>query len=214
MVRELNKIPTLAWWIAEVILCVAVYCLLEGQAIIFGSLPTWVAAASIAGFVTIVAVLVLTKQYKYVYMPFLLVGGLCIQIGAADALSVPATAAGTIAMPTPAQLGSVIAWAMSAILVLGAIASVAAYPMLLSSPKRSSPTKRNAMTHTEPTNAVTLPAADLEHITKFIGTGPGKDVPSPVEMVKRGVLPLAYLDRFGQDSTYHVEIDAYKKGTI
>jgi hypothetical protein len=203
MVRELNKIPTLAWWIAEVILCVAVYCLLEGQAIIFGSLPTWVAAASIAGFVTIVAVLVLTKQYKYVYMPFLLVGGLCIQIGAADALSVPATAAGTIAMPTPAQLGSVIAWAMSAILVLGAIASVAAYPMLLSSPKRSSPT-----------NAVTLPAADLEHITKFIGTGPGKDVPSPVEMVKRGVLPLAYLDRFGQDSTYHVEIDAYKKGTI
>ncbi|QWE98056.1 hypothetical protein [Cupriavidus sp. EM10] len=74
MVRELNKIPTLAWWIAEVILCVAVYCLLEGQAIIFGSLPTWVAAASIAGFVTIVAVLVLTKQYKYVYMPFLLVG--------------------------------------------------------------------------------------------------------------------------------------------
>ncbi|WP_149135095.1 hypothetical protein SGO26_30380 (plasmid) [Cupriavidus metallidurans] len=137
MVRELNKIPTLAWWIAEIILCVAVYCLLEGQAIIFGSLPTWVAAVSIASFFTIVAVLVLAKQYKYVYMPFLLVGGLCIQIGAADALSGPATAAGTIALPTPAQIGSAIAWVMSTTLVLGAITSVAAYPMLITSPKRS-----------------------------------------------------------------------------
>lgn len=52
--------------------------------------------------------------------------------------------------------------------------------------------------------------ADLEHHTRFIGPSSVKDDQSPVSMVKRGLLPLSYLERFGHDSSYRQEIDAYK----
>lgn len=61
-------------------------------------------------------------------------------------------------------------------------------------------------------NEFTVPASDLAHHTKFVGTTSDGKVPSPVDMVKAGKLPVGYLDQFGLDSCYREEIENYKSG--
>lgn len=139
MIRELNKIPVLAWWIAEFVLVVAVYCILQGQAIMFGSLPTWASTASIVSFASIIAVLLATKQYRFVYVPFLVVGTMCMAFGAADTLlPIVEPVPGRIALPSVAEIANTVAWMLFGLLALGAVFSLGACPVLMRNLRNSS----------------------------------------------------------------------------